>query len=137
MIGAVMLGKGDAGVQAVDGGRRGVEKVAGADVPARLEDRQEAGEVRADIGLGLIERIAHAGLGGEMHDGRPGLKAAIASRNAGASVRSRRRNSNGGGLPQTFEPRLLQGEIVIAVDVVDAETDGAVRRRDDARGGSR
>jgi len=39
-----------------------------AAMPAAFEDVPEADEIRIDVGLGVLELIAHAGLGGEMHD---------------------------------------------------------------------
>ena len=62
-------GTGMLGVGAVDRARGGVHQVAGAVVARALEDVQEAGHVRVDVGVRVLERVAHAGLGGEVHDG--------------------------------------------------------------------
>ena len=37
-------------------------------MPAAFEDVQGAGDVALDVGVRVLERIAHAGLGGEVHD---------------------------------------------------------------------
>ena len=39
-------------------------------VPAAFEDVQCAGDVAADVGVGLLERVAHARLRGQVYDAR-------------------------------------------------------------------
>ena len=42
-------------------------------VPAALEHVECTGDVAADVGVRLLERIAHAGLGGQVHHARETL----------------------------------------------------------------
>ncbi len=55
-------------VAAVDGTRRRVDEMLDLGMPAAFEDVQEAFDVAVRIGVGIDERIPHAGLRGEMHD---------------------------------------------------------------------
>src|SRR3546814_7843456 len=53
-------------VVAVDRARRGVDQVLDAVVAAGLEDVHEADDVGVDVGVRVLERVAYAGLGGEV-----------------------------------------------------------------------
>ena len=55
-------------VGAVDRARRRVDQVLHAVVPAAFEDMQEADEVGVDVGVRVVERIAHAGLRRQVDD---------------------------------------------------------------------
>ena len=63
-------------------------------VPAAFQDVEEADEIGVDIGVRILQRVAHAGLGRQVHD-RPGSPsrtgAAIAVRSARSS-RSKRKS---------------------------------------------
>ena len=54
-------------VGAIDGTRRGEHQVLDAVVPAAFQHVERAGDVAVDVGLRRLERIAHAGLGAQMH----------------------------------------------------------------------
>jgi hypothetical protein len=43
-------------------------------MPATLEHVEEAGEVGIGIGIGIDQRVTHAGLRGEMRDGRKTMR---------------------------------------------------------------
>ena len=58
------------GVGAVDRAGRGIDQVPAPLVPAALQHVEEADEVGVDIGVRVLERVAHAGLGREMHHDR-------------------------------------------------------------------
>ena len=64
----VVHGEGHLFVPAVDGGAGGVDQVLDRVVAAGLEDVVEADDVRLDVDVGVVDGVAHAGLGGEVHD---------------------------------------------------------------------
>ena len=55
-------------VRAVDGRRRRIHEVLDRVVAAALEDVRETDDVRVDVRVRIHERVANAGLGGEVHD---------------------------------------------------------------------
>jgi len=67
VIYAVVGREGDFFVAAVDGARRGVDKVLHRMVAAGLEDVVEADEVGLDISIGIGDGIADTCLGGQVH----------------------------------------------------------------------
>src|SRR5436853_7937485 len=68
MIDVVMLGERLPGVQAVDRTARGEHDVLDVRVPAALQDVLKAEDVAFDVRERILDRIAHAGLRGEMND---------------------------------------------------------------------
>jgi hypothetical protein len=66
VVDAVMLGERHLGVAAVDAGARGIDQVLHAVVAAAFEDVGEADQVAVDVGVRVLQRVAHAGLGGEV-----------------------------------------------------------------------
>jgi hypothetical protein len=67
MVHPVMLAEGHAGVAAIDAGAGGVDQVLHTVVAATLQDVGEARDIALDIGMRIHQRIAHPGLGGQMH----------------------------------------------------------------------
>ena len=70
MIDAVVCGKRQPGVAAVDGARRGVDEVLRPRVAAPLQNVGEADQIAVHIRLGIDQRVANAGLGGQMNHNR-------------------------------------------------------------------
>lgn len=94
-----------------------------AEVPAGLEDIEESDYVRLDVGVGVVDGVSDACLGGEVEDdlrfelGEHPIKHFLigeVSLDEGESVISR----------QHPKPSILQGHIVVVVAVVIAD-DGA------------
>ena len=89
-------------------------------VPASFQNIDKALEIGVDVGMGMIDRMAHAGLGREVdHHRKPML----------GKQRSHRRTIRQIGLHETeprilaqdVQPRLLQRRIVIIVETVQAD----------------
>ena len=88
-------------------------------LPAALEHVEEADEVGIDVGVRVLERVAHAGLRREMdHPLRP-VSANSSRRPRVGEVDLR--EAEAGAAPSRGEPRLLQREVVVVVEVVDAD----------------
>ena len=68
VIDFVVGAEGDFGVAAVDGAAGGVDEVLGCVVAAGFEDVVEADEVGLDVGVGVVDAVTDAGLGGEVND---------------------------------------------------------------------
>lgn len=68
VIDFVVGAEGDFGVAAVDGAAGGVDEVFGGVVAAGFEDVVEANEVGLDVGVGVVDAVANAGLSGEVDD---------------------------------------------------------------------
>ena len=70
MIDIVGVRERQLGVGAIDRRRRRKDQMLAAVVPAAFQHVEEALQVGVDIGVRIAERMAHAGLRGEMHDMR-------------------------------------------------------------------
>jgi hypothetical protein len=68
VVDAVMLGERHLGVAAVHAGARCIGQVLHLAVPAAFQDVHEADEVAVDIGMRVLQRVAHAGLGRQVDD---------------------------------------------------------------------
>ncbi len=94
--------------------------MAAAMVPASFQHVDETREIGVDIGMRMVDRIAHAGLCREMHHfGKtmPG-KQAFRRRAVGEIDPLERKAA----LPtQDVEPRLLQRRVVIVVEIVETD----------------
>ena len=127
VVDVLILGERQDVICAIDARARRVDEVRDLRVAAALEDVAERRQVVGDVGLGIDERIAHAGLRGEMDDARE------------AAVREQLRRRARVGQVEAFEPesrqpfeardaRLLQRDVVIGIEIVDAR-DGVRPRR--------
>jgi len=70
MVHVVMHRKGQAGVAAVNGTGGGVNKVGDAVMSASFQDVQKPEQVAVQIGVGIGQGVADAGLGGKVHHHR-------------------------------------------------------------------
>src|SRR4029453_7665447 len=87
---------------------------------AALEYMKEAGHVRTDIGMRVVERVADAGLGGEMNDPlRPLLGEGCLDDSTVGEI------ALDEGKPlllhQPLEPGLLKRHVVIGAEIVEAD----------------
>jgi hypothetical protein len=104
------------GVAAIDrGGARIDEAVEARQAARRLEQRQLAGDVRIDVGVGIDQRVADAGLRREMDDaGDLGMR----GKEAGDRLAVRDVDAMKGEpcpRPELGQPRLLEGDAVVVV----------------------
>ncbi len=110
--------------------------MAACRLAAAFEHIEEADQIGVDVGVRIDQRIANAGLGGEMHDvGKPvrreqrGHRVAVCEIGLlEAKLRERRK---------LREPRLLQSRIVVGVEVVEADNTAPLLQQPLARHGSR
>jgi hypothetical protein len=68
MVGWLILAERHGGVGAIDARSAGVGKVSDLGMPACLEDVGEGNDVALHIGMRILNRVAHAGLSGEVDD---------------------------------------------------------------------
>ena len=66
MCGALVFGERHFRVGAVDGAGRCIDQVLDVMMATAFEDVQEAGDVAADVDVGVLGCVAHAGLGREV-----------------------------------------------------------------------
>ena len=89
-------------------------------VPAALKHVQEPRDVRVDIGVRALERVAHAGLGGEMdHAGRLLLGEGRLDHRPVAEIGLDEAEAL--ALLKPGKARLFQRHIVIRIEVVEAD----------------
>lgn len=120
---AVLLGERHLLVAAVDRAGAGVDEVPDRVVAAGLEHVEEADEVALEVGARVLDGVAHARLGGEVHHdveavlGEQALDeggiAQVAAHEGEAAV--------GVGLGQHAQARVLDAGVVVAVEVVEAD----------------
>ena len=91
-----------------------------AGVPAAFENVQKTDDVAIDVRVGILERIAHAGLGRQMYDpiGRFALEHVFDSCPVG-NVGLDEAETLVRGQPR--QSRLLQGNVVVVVEVVQPQ----------------
>src|SRR5438874_267221 len=97
-----------------------------ADVARRFEHVEKSGDVAVGVCVRRLERVADAGLRGEMNDARRALaleqaRKGIAIGDVGELETESRR------LLEDREPRALERRIVVLVEIVDAEDVVAAR----------
>lgn len=115
-----MLRERHVGIGAVHrtGGRK--HQMPHAVMPAALEDVQEAGDIAVHVHMRIGGGVAHAGLRGQMHDTiglvrREQVFNRLAVGQVGGDV------GVGRMVLEAREPRLLQGHVVVVVEVVEAD----------------
>ena len=94
--------------------------MADAVVPAPLENVDETDEIRVDVGMGVLQRVPDPGLRGEVDDrigpfAREELRHRRAVRDAGPCI------AETGERRDAIEPRLLEGDVVVRIEIVDAD----------------
>lgn len=101
-------------------------------VAAAFENVEEADEVGIGIAVRIVEGVAHAGLGGEMHDA---LRAFLGEQigDGGAVGEVGFDEAEIGESRQAVEPGVLKRDFVVVVDVVEAD-DGIAPLEEHARG---
>ncbi|MNP06278.1 hypothetical protein D3C76_982530 [compost metagenome] len=67
VIDRIFDAKRQAAVAAIDRTARGIDQVPGAMVPTGFQHIEEAHQVRLGVHIRLVQRITHAGLGGQVH----------------------------------------------------------------------
>ena len=109
-----------AGIATVDRGRRRVEEMPASGMPATFQHVEEAADIGVRVGVRVDQRMAHAGLGGEIHH----IGKAVGREQAPPSPRGRQGRSSRTGsweTPELRQPRLFEPRIVIRVEVVEAD----------------
>ncbi len=120
VVDRVVGGERNLGVGAVDAGRAGVDEVLDAVVAAAFEQVGEADDVRLHVGVRILQRVAHAGLRGEVDDGvEVAFLEQVFHHHAVGDVVLEEAEV-GVGL-ELLQPRELQRRVVVVVEVVDAD----------------
>ena len=110
------------GVGAIDRRRAGIDHVRDAAMPREFEEVHLPDEVRLDIGVRVLERIAHPGLRTEMDDpvefqrGERGVE-----RMAVGEVELLEGEAIAAQRDQPVQPSPLQRDGIVVVEVVDAD----------------
>ena len=98
-----------------------------------LDDVAESDQVGIDVRAGILDRIAHAGLGREMHHG---IETALREQPGDAfpvdDVDFFKFETGVGA--QARQPRLFQTDVVIVVEVVNADDAVAARQQPQRKG---
>ncbi len=120
MIDRIAHGKRQLAVGAVHRTRRRVDQMLDAAVTARFEDVDEADEIGFDIRVRILDRVAHAGLRGEIDDA---LRLEFRERffDGGAIFERRFHEPKARMRREPRETRFFQLHVVIGVEVVEAE----------------
>jgi hypothetical protein len=119
MIGDAVHRERHVGVGPVYRAGRGVHKVLDAIVPAAFEHVQRAADVAAHVGVRILQRVAHARLGCQMHHPREFL--------AGEELRHGRVvgkiELDGAELRRGEAPeaRLLESHVVVVIEVIESD----------------
>ena len=125
MVGLVVHRKRQLGIGAVDRRGRRIDQMAASVMPATFQHIDETLEIGVDIGMRMVDRIAHASLRREMnHRWQSGVwrtGVPLTPR----SARSICSNAKPGSSPQDVQARPLQRRIVITVEVVEADHSAA------------
>ena len=101
-------------------------------MPTGFEDVVEAEDVALDVGIGVVDAVAHSGLGGDVdHDIELVLLEQLIDKlligNAAFYKRPRIARITRMQLFESVEAVFLQGDIVIVVHVVNANNSGSVQ----------
>src|SRR3954451_10612831 len=111
-------------------------------MPAPFQHVEEASQIRITIGMRIVDRVAHAGLGSEVDDGRKSMlcKQLIGDCTIGEFELHETELRM---LPQDIQPQLLQRRIIVAVQIVEPDNRAAFRQeltsdvKSDETGGTR
>jgi hypothetical protein len=128
VVGAVALGIGPARVAAVDARGAGIDEVLHAAVPAALQHVGEAGQVAVDVGHRIRQGVAHAGLRAEVHHALE----TVAREQVGHGRAVGQVDALEAELRAALEPRqplALEPDVVVVVEVVDADHAVAARQQ--------
>ena len=124
----VVDGEREMGVEAVDRTAGGVGQMRRLRVPAGFEDVQEPDEVALDVGAGIRNRIAHAGLRGEVDHAVERL-AGKQLAHGGFVFEAALDEGEARFLAQQRQARFLERRVVVVVDVVEADDGVAAREQ--------
>src|ERR1051325_831778 len=120
MVDVVVLGERLLRVCAVDGARRRENQMLDAEVTGGFEDVEKAAQVRLDVDVRIDQRVAHAGLRGEMHDARRLVRLEdLAQPLIVGNIRPQKAEIL--PLPENRQPRFLERDVVIVIEVVDGD----------------
>ena len=99
-----------------------------AGVPAAFENVQETDDIAIDVGVGILERMAHTRLSRQMYDpiGRFALEHVVDSCPVGNVDLD---EAEAVALSQPRQSRLLQGNVVVVVEVVQPQNIVAAREQ--------
>ena len=93
--------------------------MARAAVAAAFQDIEKSRQIGVQIGMGIFQRIAHAGLGGEMnHAMKTAAGEQILRRRAVGEVEPMEGETP--VLRERLETRLLQRRVIVVIEAVDA-----------------
>ena len=127
MVDVVGLPERQPRVAAVDARAAGIDQVLHRVVPARLEDVEEAGDVRADVLVRIRQRVAHAGLRREVDDAIEAfLREQRVDRGPVGDVELVEREV---GVLELLQPRELEVDVVVLVEVVESDHGVAAREQ--------
>src|SRR5690606_18357593 len=119
MVHIVVHGERQFGIAPVNRTAGGVGKVLDLVGPAGLQDVQEPHDIGVDVGARVFQAVAYAGLGGQVHD-PVGLMAVENAPHGGSVLQARLFKGEVRKGEQAIEPGLLEGGVVVIVQVVDA-----------------
>ncbi len=130
MIDPVLDREGQLGIAAIDRAGAGIDHVLDRAVPGQFEQVDVAGQVRADIGLRVLDRIAHPGLGAEMDDpvDLAPLQRALQRGHVG-KVEVVESKAVAPGRDQRGDAILLEADLVIVVEAVHPDHHIAARQQ--------
>lgn len=122
-VDAVLLGERHLLVAAVDRAGAGVNQVLYGVVAAGLEHVEEADEVTLEVGARVLDGVAHARLGGEVHHDVEAVLSEQALDEGGIAQVAAHESETAVGvdLGQHAQTCVLDGGVVIAVEVVEAD----------------
>jgi hypothetical protein len=120
VVDAVVHRERHAGIAAVDRRARGIDEVLHAGMPTALEHVHEADEVAVHVGMGVLQRIAHASLRREVDDAVEafGREEGFHARPVGDVELD---EAESVVRLQAGQPVLLEPDVVIVVEIVQAD----------------
>ena len=135
MLRRMVLGEGLTGVRPVNRTRGGVDQMAGLGPKGSLEDIPESYQVRVDVGEGIFQGVPDPDLGGKVVD--DGKRLALEEPQEPGPVHDIHA-VEGKALPgkKAGEAGLLEGDLVVVVQVVDPHHRMAHREESVGEGGS-